>query len=197
MKTDYNHQMLTIIKKEAQKRPKLLLHSCCAPCSSAVIERLSKDFAITVYYYNPNIEPFAEYQKRQTEQINYLIKLGIPYLDANYDNVQYQAQIKGLENEPEGKKRCFICFQFRLTKTALKAKEYNFDYFGTTLTISPHKNSQVINELGIKIATEQKINFLCADFKKEDGYKRSIELSKENNLYRQNYCGCEYSKTQR
>lgn len=196
MKIDYNQKMIEIINILEPSKNKLLLHSCCGPCSSYVIERLKADFAITVYYYNPNIEPYEEYLKRKECQTKLLERLNIPFLDADYENELYQDKTVGLENEVEGGKRCSACFELRLTKTALKANQNNFDYFGTTLTVSPHKNSQVINELGNHIAQKQEIPFLLADFKKNNGYQESIKLSQEYGLYRQNYCGCHYSKTQ-
>ena len=178
--------------------PKLLLHSCCAPCSSAVIERLSKFFDITILYYNPNIEPYEEYLKRKEEEIRFIKefkgvnKLGL--LNCDYDNDKYHDIAKGLETAPEGGQRCHKCYRLRLEYTAKKAKELNYDYFGTTLTVSPYKNSKVLNEIGKNLESIYNVKYLYSDFKKKDGYKRSIELSKEYNLYRQNYCGCIYSK---
>lgn len=173
------------------------MHSCCGPCSSSVIERIKPYFDITVLYYNPNIESKEEYEKRKSEQIRLLKELNIKYMDCDYDNDIYHEKIKGTEEEKEGGARCTLCFMLRLSKTAKLAKENNFDYFGTTLTVSPHKNSELINKIGFKEAEKEGINFLPADFKKEEGYKRSIELSKKYNLYRQDYCGCIYSKEER
>ena len=178
-------------------RPKLLLHSCCAPCSSYVIEYLTNFFDITIFYYNPNIAPYEEYLKRKDEQIALIKKmekrnnLNIVYCD--YDNDIYGKKIKGLENEPERGNRCKVCFRLRLEKTAITAKRDGFDFFGTTLTVSPYKNAQLINEIGLELAKEYDVNYLVSDFKKNNGYKRSIELSKKYNLYRQDYCGCKYS----
>lgn len=178
--------------------PSLLIHSCCAPCSSYVIEYLSNYFNITVLYYNPNISPMEEYLKRKEEQIRLInsmpVKYGVKIIDCEYDNDLYEKSICGLEMEPERGNRCRICFQLRLEKTAKVGKENNFDYFATTLTLSPYKNAKVINEIGFSLALKYGIKYLGSDFKKRDGYKRSIELSKMYNLYRQDYCGCKYSK---
>ena len=178
--------------------PNILLHSCCAPCSSYVIEYLSDYFNITILYYNPNISPKEEYDKRKEEQIKLIntipTKNKINILDCDYDNDLYEKTIKGLENEPERGKRCTKCFELRLEKTAKTAKDNNFDYFGTTLTVSPYKNSTLLNEIGSNLEKKYQIKYLYSDFKKNNGYKRSIELSKKYNLYRQDYCGCIYSK---
>lgn len=193
MNINYNEEMKKIISN-LDDHNKLLLHSCCGPCSSSVIERLRDYFDITVIYYNPNIEPKEEYEKRKSEQLRLLNELGIKFMDIDYLNNEYHKKIKGYENEPENGLRCPLCFELRLDKTASKAKENNFDYFGTTLTVSPHKNSKIINEIGFKLEERYGVKFLLSDFKKEDGYKRSIELSKKYDLYRQDYCGCLYSK---
>jgi len=193
MNINYNEEMKKIISN-LDDHNKLLLHSCCGPCSSSVIERLRDYFDITVIYYNPNIEPKEEYEKRKSEQLRLLNELGIKFMDIDYLNNEYHKKIKGYENEPENGLRCPLCFELRLDKTASKAKENNFDYFGTTLTVSPHKNSKIINEIGLKLEEKYGVKFLLSDFKKEDGYKRSIELSKKYDLYRQDYCGCLYSK---
>ena len=192
MNINYNEEMKKIISN-LDDHNKLLLHSCCGPCSSSVIERLRDYFDITVIYYNPNIEPKEEYEKRKSEQLRLLNELGIKFMDIDYLNNEYHEKVKGYENEPENGLRCPLCFELRLDKTASKAKENNFDYFGTTLTVSPHKNSKIINEIGLKLEEKYGVKFLLSDFKKEDGYKRSIELSKKYDLYRQHYCGCEYS----
>ena len=177
---------------------KILLHSCCAPCSSHVITYLAPYFNITVLYYNPNIYPKEEYEKRKKEQIKLINELNTPnkldYLDCDYDNDLYEELIKGYENCPERGARCPICFKLRLEKTAKLAKEHNYDYFCTTLTVSPYKNATQINEIGASLSKIYQIKWLYSDFKKEDGYKKSIELSKKYNLYRQNYCGCIYSQ---
>ncbi|MDY3756808.1 MAG: epoxyqueuosine reductase QueH [Bacilli bacterium] len=193
MNINYNEEMKKIISN-LDDHNKLLLHSCCGPCSSSVIERLRDYFDITVIYYNPNIEPKEEYEKRKSEQLRLLNELGIKFMDIDYLNNEYHEKVKGYENEPENGLRCPLCFELRLDKTASKAKENNFDYFGTTLTVSPHKNSKIINEIGLKLEEKHGVKFLLSDFKKEDGYKRSIELSKKYDLYRQDYCGCLYSK---
>lgn len=197
-KINYQKELDKIIENLGVKVPKLFLHSCCAPCSSYTLEYLSQYFDITVFYYNPNISPKEEFDKRYFEQeklINSLPaknKISLVCGDYNYDD--FLAIAKGLENVPEGGERCFKCYEMRLEKTAKLAKEMGFDYFCTTLSISPLKNSQKINEIGKKIAQKYDINWLPSDFKKREGYKRSIELSKEYNLYRQNFCGCVYSK---
>ncbi len=184
--------------KEKGKVPTILLHSCCAPCSSHVITFLKEYFDITIIYYNPNIYPYEEYKKRKEEQIRLLNEIKsknkLNIIDCDYDNNIYEKTIKGLEKEKEGGSRCYKCFWLRLDKTAQIAKENNYDYFSTTLTISPYKNSTVINEIGKELETIYNITWLYSDYKKKDGYKKSIQLSKEYNLYRQNYCGCIYSK---
>ncbi len=198
MKTNYQVKLEEIIKKEEGKIPKLLLHSCCAPCSSYVLEYLSKYFKITIVYYNPNISPYDEYKKRLDEQIRLLNEMEsinkISLLECNYDNEVYEEEIKGLEFEPERGSRCLKCYHLRLEYTAKLAKEKNFDYFGTTLSVSPYKSSEVLNSIGEELSDTYNIPYLYSDFKKKEGYKRSIELSKIYNLYRQDYCGCKYSK---
>lgn len=179
-------------------KPRLLLHSCCGPCSSAVISRLRDEYDITIFYYNPNIHPKEEYLKRKAEQlklINILNNEGaeIKVLDAEYDPNTYFEFVKGLEGEKEGGARCTKCFYLRLSKTADAAKENEFDIFGTTLSVSPHKNATLLNEIGLALEKQKGIKYLVADFKKKDGYKQSIELSKKYGLYRQNYCGCRFS----
>ena len=195
MKTNYNLVMAEIINSLDYK-PNLLLHSCCGPCSTAVINRLMPFFDITVLYYNPNIEPYSEYLKRKNEQIRFINELhsaNVKFLDCDYDNNDFINISLGLENEPEGGKRCHACFRLRLEKTAQIAKENNFEYFCTTLTVSPHKNSQVINSIAKDISEKYNLKYLYSDFKKEDGYKKSIEYAKKYNLYRQDYCGCHFS----
>ena len=183
--------------------PTLLIHSCCAPCSSYVLEYLADYFKITVYYYNPNITFDEEYKKRYIEQqefikeINKTSKNKINFLGGEYDTKKFFDTIKGYEEIREGGERCFKCYDLRLTHTAIMAKELNFDYFTTTLSISPLKNSKKINEIGIRLENELGVKFLQADFKKKNGYKRSIELSRDHNLYRQDYCGCIFSKNER
>ncbi len=189
-------KILEEIKKEKVKK-KLLLHVCCAPCSSYVLEYLNKYLDITVFYYNPNISSYDEYEKRLNEEKrfvkDYPFDSNINVIDWKYDNDKYEEVIKGLENEKEGGKRCLICYRMRLEETAKYAKENGFDFFTTTLTISPYKNSNVLNEIGKELEEKYNIKYLYSDFKKKNGYKRSIELSHEYNLYRQNYCGCKYS----
>ena len=182
------------------EKKKILLHSCCAPCSTAVIERLKDEFDITILYYNPNIYPEEEYIKRKNEEIKYINilhenhpEISISMLDIDYDSESYYKAVKGFENEREGGARCAICFKLRLEKTAEIAKKLSYDIFGTTLTVSPHKNAELINSIGLGIEKELEIPFLVSNFKKKDGYKQSVELAKENNLYRQNYCGCEFA----
>ncbi len=181
--------------------PKLLLHTCCAPCSSYCIEYLSNYFDITVLYYNPNISPKEEYEKRKQEQIRFLkefpSKNKLDILDIDYDYNDFLSIAKGLEQEKEGGRRCHNCYLLRLEKTAQIAKKHHFDYFGTTLTVSPYKNSKVLNEIGIVLQEKYNVAYLFSDFKKKEGYKRSIELSKIYHLYRQDYCGCIYSKKER
>lgn len=192
-KINYELKFLEIVNNLSRK-PKLLLHSCCAPCSSAVLERVREYFDVCVIYYNPNIFPQEEYEKRKSEQIKLLELLDVNYLDCDYNHNDFLSQVQGLENEPEGGKRCNKCFYLRLDYVAKIAKEHNFDFFGTTLTISPHKNEQVINQIGENLQNKYSIKYLFADFKKKNGYLNSIKLSKQYNLYRQNYCGCEFSE---
>ena len=197
MNINYHKLCLEEISK-LNNTPKILLHSCCAPCSSYVITFLSNYFDITILYYNPNIAPQEEYEKRKNEQIKLIKTLNtknkLDFLDCDYENNIYNEVIKGYENIPEGGSRCHICFNLRLEKTAKLAKLNNYDYFCSTLTVSPHKNSKVINEIGEKISNKYDIKWLYSDFKKNEGFKQSIELSKKYDLYRQDYCGCIYSK---
>ncbi len=200
MKPKLNYQKkLEELVKTLNNKPRLLLHSCCGPCSTEVISYLKDYFEITVFYYNPNIEPEEEYIHRKKEQIRFLKEYKdakISFLDCEYDNASFKEIAKGLEQVKEGGARCNKCFYLRMKKTAEVAKEKGFEYFGTTLTVSPHKNSTMINEIGEKISEECNIKYIYGDFKKNDGYKKSIELSKTYNLYRQNYCGCLYGKEQ-
>lgn len=193
-----------ILEKELEniliddKIPTLLLHSCCAPCSSYVISYLIKYFNITILYYNPNISPKEEYDKRKEEQIRLINELEheneLNFIDCDYDNDIFNNMVKGLEKEKEGGSRCHKCYRLRLEKTACIAKENRFDYFCTTLSVSPYKNSLILNEIGKSLESKYEVKWLYSDFKKKDGYKNSIELSKKYNLYRQDYCGCIYSK---
>ena len=175
----------------------LLLHACCAPCSSAVLERIGNFFKITIFYYNPNITNEEEYKKRVEEVKRFIssfkTKYPISLEEGNYDPREFFDISKGLEKEPERGKRCYKCYLLRLNETAKIADKLGFDYFCTTLTLSPHKNSNWINEIGELLDTKYNSHYLYSDFKKKNGYKRSIELSDEYNLYRQNYCGCVYS----
>lgn len=193
-KVNYNKLMLEEIAKFGNGKKELLLHACCAPCSTACIEKLIDFFDLTIYFYNPNIDSEQEFLLRANEQKRYCEKIGISCIIEEYDKKSFINASEGLEQEKEGGKRCENCFYLRLKRTAEKAKELNFDYFATTLTVSPLKNSYLINEIGLKIQDEIKVSYLVSDFKKQQGYLRSIELSKENELYRQNYCGCEFSK---
>lgn len=175
---------------------KLLLHSCCGPCSTHVIDFLKKDYDITVYYYNPNIDTDEEYQHRLNEQKRYCQIVGVDVLEDGYKPEEFLCKVRGLENEKEGGSRCPVCFRLRLEKTAQKAKQLGFDCFGTTLTVSPHKNAEVINAVGRAVGEQNQIDYLEGNYKKADGYKHSIILSKQYNLYRQSYCGCKFAKEQ-
>lgn len=170
-------------------RPKLLLHSCCGPCSSSVLELLTKYFEVTLLYYNPNIYPEEEYIKRLGEQKKLLEKLNIKLISGDYNYELYKDKVKGLEDEKEGGLRCDKCIEMRMEKACLMAKEMGFEYFTTTLSVSPHKNSKMINKIGFMLEEKYNVKYLYSDFKKQDGFKRSIELSKKYDLYRQNYCG--------
>lgn len=199
-KINYQNKLKDLVKTFKDKK-RLLLHSCCGPCSTEVINFLKDYFEITVFYYNPNIEPEEEYIHRKSEQIRFIneLKLKEPnikldYLDSSYENLEFKEIAKGLEKEREGGARCSKCFYLRIKKTALCAREHNYEFFGTTLTVSPHKNSQIINKIGETVAKEVGVPFIYGDFKKNEGYKRSIEYSKLYNLYRQDYCGCLYGK---
>ena len=196
-KINYQKKMEDIINN-LDKVPRLLLHSCCAPCSSYVLTYLTKYFDITVLYYNPNIEPIDEYKKRKEEEIRFINEMdkvnSVDLLDCDWEHDKFIDMAKGLENEPERGKRCYKCYELRLRKTCEVAKENNYDYFASTLTLSPYKNSDWVNEIGYNLEKELGVKYLCSDFKKKDGYKKSIELSNKYNLYRQNYCGCIYSK---
>ena len=200
---NYQKELDKLIQNLEKKKkvPKLLIHSCCAPCSSYVLEYLSQYFEITVLYYNPNIYPESEYTKRIWEQQTLIEKLPakhkISFIAGPYDKELFYEMANGLENVKEGGVRCFGCYELRLRETAKIAKEAEFDYFTTTLSISPLKNAEKLNEIGQKLAAEFGVEYLISDFKKKNGYKRSTELSKEYELYRQNYCGCVFSKNER
>lgn len=192
----------TIAKHEkAGEVPSLLLHSCCAPCSSYCLEYLSYYFRITVFYYNPNIYPEDEYYKRVKEQQRLIEQLPakhpISFVEGVFDKERFYEVVKGYEDCPEGGERCFKCYELRLEETAKLAKELGMDYFTTTLSISPLKNAEKLNEIGEKLGTIYGVAHLGSDFKKKNGYKRSVELSNEYGMYRQYYCGCVYSKAQR
>lgn len=212
---NYQKELDKIIERISldSKQPRLLLHSCCAPCSSYVLEYLRSYFRITVFYYNPNISMDEEYRKRVAEQKRLIAAYNEMYqanqttassvcqtaypidiIEGDYEPEEFFTAVKGLEQCPEGGERCFICYEMRLRKTSQLALAGKYDYFATTLTISPLKNAAKINEIGERIAKECGVSWLPSDFKKKGGYQRSIELSKEYDLYRQNYCGCVYSK---
>ncbi len=184
----------------AEIKEKLILHSCCGPCSTAVIERLADDYDITVFYYNPNITDRDEYEHRKAEEIRFIGEFSmntgksIGFIEGDYNPEDYYKAAKGYEQEKEGGLRCRECFRLRLSKTAEKARELGIDIFDTTLTVSPYKNYALISEIAEQIAEQNNLRYLGGNYKKKDGYKRSIELSKEYGLYRQHYCGCEFSK---
>ena len=189
-------KLLAQLEKE-ERVPSLLLHSCCAPCSSYVLEYLGQYFNITVFYYNPNIFPESEYTKRILEQQTLIgqlrVKYPVSFIAGSYDKDRFYEMAKGLEHVKEGGERCMKCYELRLRESAWIAKSGGFDYFTTTLSISPMKNAARLNEIGLRLQEEYGVNYLISDFKKKNGYKRSIELSKEYGLYRQDYCGCEFS----
>lgn len=183
---------------EREECPSLLLHSCCAPCSSYCLEYLSRYFSITVFYYNPNITFQEEYRRRVLEQKRFIeafpAENQIRFQEGPYEPERFFQMAKGMEHLPEGGERCFGCYEMRLREAAALAREKGYDYFTTTLSISPLKNAGKINEIGRKLEEEYGVSYLYSDFKKKNGYKRSIELSKEYELYRQDYCGCDYSR---
>lgn len=208
MNRNYSLELEKIIKNPENRGKQLFLHSCCAPCSSYVLEYLRSFFRITVFYYNPNITEDEEYFKRVEEQKRLIAQMNagltvtdnaypIDVVEGDYDKTLFFDCVKGLESCPEGGERCFVCYELRLRETAKKAKETGADYFTTTLTISPLKNAAKLNEIGEQLSEEYAVAFLPSDFKKKGGYQRSIELSKEYDLYRQDYCGCIYSKVER
>lgn len=190
----------TLNKLSRENPPKLLLHVCCAPCSSYVLEYLSEYFEITAFFYNPNIDTDSEYRHRAEELIRFINEKNfsnkVDYVIAEYNSTEFYDTVKGLEQCREGGNRCFKCYELRLCRSADYAQKHKYDYFTTTLSISPLKNADKLNEIGGNLSEEYKIPYLFSDFKKKNGYKRSIELSKEYNLYRQNFCGCVFSKNQ-
>ena len=204
---NYQKELDKILEDERNRGKTLFLHSCCAPCSSYVLTYLRSFFRITVFYYNPNITDIDEYRLRVEEQKRLIVALNeqisgqeipsaypIKVIEGDYEPDTFLKAVKGLENEPEGAGRCRVCFGLRLLRTLEEALAAKADYFATTLTISPLKNARVINEIGEQLSKGKPIEWLPSDFKKKDGYKQSIELSKKYDLYRQNYCGCEFSK---
>ncbi len=202
MKRNYSKELEKIIIECSECKPKLLIHSCCAPCSSYVLEYLSKHFDITLLYYNPNISPRSEFEYRARElerlvsemPLDKKINVVIP----EYNDREFYDEVNGMEDIPEGGERCFKCYEIRLKKAVRFAIENGFEYFTTTLSISPYKNAEKLNEIGERLAGESgKVKWLPSDFKKKNGYKRSIELSRIYNLYRQDYCGCVFSKAER
>lgn len=202
-KINYQLALDKIIEEnqKQQKVPALLMHSCCAPCSSYCLTYLAQYFRITIFYYNPNISPETEYQKRVKEQIRLIkaldVKYPISFVEGTYEPEKFYEMAKGLEEVKEGGIRCFACYEMRQREAAYYAKEHGFDYFTTTLSVSPHKNAQKLNEIGLRLQDEIGVAYLVSDFKKKGGYLQSIELSKKYDLYRQDYCGCEFSKRQR
>lgn len=200
MKLNYQLELDKVLDSiDKNQKPSLLLHSCCAPCSSYVLEYLSSYFNITILYYNPNIDEEDEFNKRvkELEKLIKLMNLSIKVINNGHRHEDFKEISSGLEDEPEGGKRCFKCYRLRLLESVLYAKENNFDYFYTTLSISPFKNASKLNEIGFELEKEYGVKYLISDFKKRNGYKRSIELSHIYNLYRQDYCGCIYSKIER
>ncbi len=203
MKQNYQKELEKRIAKHQQagEIPTLLLHSCCAPCSSYVLEYLSDYFKITVFYYNPNIYPDEEYHKRAEEQRAFIARLParypIRFVEGPFDKERFYQMARGLEEIPEGGERCFRCYELRLREAARYARERGMDYFTTTLSISPLKNAEKLNEIGQALGEEYGVAYLVSDFKKKNGYQRSVELSREYGMYRQDYCGCVYSRRQR
>lgn len=200
MKMNYQKEMEKVLAQQSDRTPRLLLHVCCAPCSSYVLEYLSEYFEITVFYYNPNIEPEAEYTFRSAEEQRFITEIQpkhpIHFVEGAYEPALFHAVSRGLEHEPEGGARCTECFRLRLEKSAQLCREGGFDYYTTTLTISPLKDADRLNSIGRELAQQYGVNWLPSDFKKRGGYVRSVELSREHGLYRQDYCGCAYSKAE-
>ena len=198
-KVNYQKELDKLIEKLEQSKevPRLFLHSCCAPCSSYVLEYLSQYFEITVFYFNPNIAPEEEYRKRVEEQRRLIEQLPavypIQFEEGRYVPEEFYSRVRGLEKEPEGGARCRVCFELRLEEAARLASESGYDYYTTTLSISPLKNAQVLAQVAVEMGEKWGVRWLPSDFKKKEGYKRSIQLSKDYDLYRQNYCGCKFS----
>ena len=201
MNRNYQKELDRIIQKRGQKTPRVLLHSCCGPCSSSVLEYITQYFDVTLLWYNPNLYPKEEFDRRFKTQVELIEKMGladkVDILAEPWKSEDYYRRIKGLENEPEGGKRCAECFRLRLLETARLAKHYGYDYFCTTLTLSRHKDAVLINSIGEEIARATGVSWLPSDFKKRNGENRSIELSEQFGLYRQLYCGCEFSLRKR
>ena len=201
MNRNYQRELDRIIQKRGQKTPRVLLHSCCGPCSSAVLEYITQYFDVTLLWYNPNLYPKEEFDRRFRTQVELIEKMGLAdkvnILAEPWKSEDYYRRVKGLENEPEGGKRCAACFRLRLLETARLAKHYGYDYFCTTLTLSRHKDAVLINTIGEEIAKAVGVSWLPSDFKKRNGENRSIELSEQYGLYRQLYCGCEFSLRKR
>lgn len=193
-----NYQKLLdeVIKAEGYRRPRLLLHVCCAPCSSACLEYLNGSFDITIFFFNPNITEYDEYEKRLKELRRFNLEAGynFPIIEGEYEPERFLSFARELSEEPEGGVRCEKCYRLRLEESAMAAKKGDFEYFTTTLSVSPHKNSEKLNCIGGELAEKYKVKYLFSDFKKGGGYTRSIELSREYGLYRQSYCGCEFSR---
>ncbi len=208
MNRNYQKELEVLLSQEELRGKRLFLHSCCAPCSSYVLEYLRQFFRITVFYYNPNITGESEYRKRVEEQKRLIAEYNrkrdereswyaIDYVDGDYEVERFLNAVRGMEHCPEGGERCFVCYELRLRETARRAKMQGYDFFTTTLTISPMKNAKKLNEIGEQLSAEYGVSWLPSDFKKKNGYKRSIELSAEYHLYRQDYCGCAFSKAER
>ena len=181
---------------ETEEKKRLLLHTCCAPCSPHVVDLLSREFEVSAFFYNPNIYPLKEYELRLNEIQVFFRALSVELIEGEYNSDQWFDRVRGMEQDKEGGKRCEVCFYMRLEKTALVAHEKGFDCFTTTLSVSPHKNAQIINQIGREVQNTGDVVFYEADFKKHDGFKKSCELSKKHGFYRQNYCGCLFSKEQ-
>ncbi len=197
MKRNFQLETDAVIDSLGVARKSLLLQCCCGPCSSSVLEYLTRYFDVTVLFYNPNIQPLQEYEKRRfwLREVTKRYPQNVSVLECDYEGKRFDKAALGLESQPEGGARCTECFKLRLSETARRAKDKGFDYFGTTLTVSPHKDSQRINSIGFELEKQYDIKWLPSDFKKREGYKRSIELSRQYGLYRQEYCGCLFSKS--